>query len=136
MTRIDLVPVEELSDQHLLSNHREIKRIPNMILKGKYNLNNIPKKFTLGKGHVKFFYNKLLWLQGRYNELYTECLYRHFKVTNFSQTFVELQETKPELFCFWQSSEDDIELSRARIAEKIYQKDICQQNNFYKWSKH
>jgi hypothetical protein len=31
MTRVKLVPVKELYDQHLLAEHREIKRIPNLI---------------------------------------------------------------------------------------------------------
>ena len=38
MTRINLINVEELTDQHLLAEHREIKRIPNVISKGKYSL--------------------------------------------------------------------------------------------------
>jgi hypothetical protein len=38
MTRINLIPVNELTDQHLLAEHREIKRIPNVILSGRYNL--------------------------------------------------------------------------------------------------
>jgi hypothetical protein len=32
MTRINLIPVEELTDQHLLAEHREIKRIPNAVI--------------------------------------------------------------------------------------------------------
>lgn len=38
MTRINIVPVEKLYDQHLLAEHREIKRIPNVIKQGKYSL--------------------------------------------------------------------------------------------------
>ena len=136
MTRINLVPVEELSDQHLLAEHREIKRIPNMILKGKYNLDNIPKKFTLGKGHVKFFYNKLSWLHDRYYELHLECLYRHFKVTDYIQTFKEAIDANPHLSRILMFSEDEIELSRTRIAEKIFKKDFCQQKKFYRWTQH
>ena len=58
MTRINVgIPPEELTDKHLLAEHREIKRIPNCIAKGKYNMDGIPDRFKLGKGHVKFFYN-------------------------------------------------------------------------------
>jgi len=35
MTRINVVPVEELCDQHLFSEHRELTRIPNGIRDGK-----------------------------------------------------------------------------------------------------
>jgi len=50
MTRINVgVPPKDLSRQHLLAEAREIKRIPNVISKGKYNLKNQPKEFTLFK---------------------------------------------------------------------------------------
>lgn len=90
MTRINVgVPPRELSDKHLLAEHREIKRIPNMVYSGRAILKDIPKEFTLGKGHVKFFYDKLLYLRTRYMELYHECLLRGFKVTNYSSAWPE-----------------------------------------------
>ena len=47
MTRINVgIPPEELTDKHLLAEHREIKRIPNCIAKGKYNMDGIPKRFN------------------------------------------------------------------------------------------
>jgi len=82
MTRINVgYPVKKLTDKHLLAEHREIKRIPNMIKSGKAKIENIPEKFCLGKGHVKFFYNKLGYLGKRYTDIYCECLKRGFKVT-------------------------------------------------------
>ena len=67
MTRINVgIQPVELTDQHLIAEHREIKRIPNCVAKGKYNMEGIPDKFKLGTGHVKFFYNKLLYLKFRY----------------------------------------------------------------------
>ena len=61
MTRINIgVSPNELIGKHLLAEHREIKRIPNCIKKGRYKMIGIPDKFKLGTGHVKFFYNKLL----------------------------------------------------------------------------
>ena len=70
MTRINVgIPPAELINQHLIAEHREIKRIPNCIAKGKYNMDGIPDKFKLGTGHVKFFYNKLFKKYSRYLEL-------------------------------------------------------------------
>ena len=40
----------------------------------------MPDEFTLGTGHVKFFYNKLAYLLERYTLLYTECVKRNFNV--------------------------------------------------------
>ena len=59
MTRINLVPPEELCDQHLLAEHRELTRIPNAVAKGKYHLKGQPAEYKLGEGHVRFFFNKL-----------------------------------------------------------------------------
>ena len=74
MTRINVgVKPSELTGKHLLAEHREIKRIPNCIKKGRYKMTGIPNKFKLGTGHVKFFYNKLLFLKNRYIEIYNEC---------------------------------------------------------------
>ena len=75
MTRINSgIPSAELLDMHLLAEHREIKRIPNCIKKGRYCLTGIPSKFKMGTGHVKFFYDKLKYLHERYIELHRDCL--------------------------------------------------------------
>lgn len=84
MTRINTgVCPSKLSGKHLIAEHREIKRIPNCIAKGKYNMKNIPEHFKLGTGHVKFFYNKLLYLKKRYVKLYQECIKRGYNVQNY-----------------------------------------------------
>jgi len=84
MTRINVgIHPSELPDRLLLAEHREIKRIPNAIKSGRYSLEGIPDQFTLGKGHVKFFYNKLNYLLCRYFDIHMECVYRQFNVTNY-----------------------------------------------------
>jgi len=80
MTRINVIPVEELADQHLLAEARELPRIPNAILKGRYNLSGMPSEYTLGQGHVKMFYTRLGFLKRRYDQLHRECLERGFNV--------------------------------------------------------
>ena len=63
MTRINIIPVEELTDQHLMSEYREIFMIGSsfqLSLNSKnWDPQKIPKKFTLGTGHVMFFYDIL-----------------------------------------------------------------------------
>lgn len=88
MTRINVgIPPKELTTKHLIAEHRELKRIPNNVSKGKFNIKSIPNKFTLGKGHVAFFYNKLGYLKNRYEELYQECRRREFKVTYYGNAW-------------------------------------------------
>ena len=54
---------------------------------GKVQHDEPTKTFTLGTGHVKFFYDKILFLKKRYNSIYEECIKRGFNVTNFSDAF-------------------------------------------------
>lgn len=116
MTRINCgVKPSELSDKHLLAEHREIKRIPNLIKKGKYNMDNIPQEFKLGKGHVKFFYDKLLYLHIRYVYLYLECKKRGFNVTSFSDAFLDLPEP---LYNSYVPKLEDRKLILERLKEK------------------
>jgi hypothetical protein len=88
MTRINVgVDPKELTDRHLMAEHREIKRIPNVIKSGRFSMNNQPSQFTLGTGHVKFFYDKILYLKNRYISIHKECIKRGFNVTDFTSAF-------------------------------------------------
>lgn len=85
MTRINAgIKVELLTDQHLIAEYTEILRVGPLfhkrITKGK-SFSDIPKEFTLGTGHVKFFYNKGLYVNKRWHQLYNELLERNFKPT-------------------------------------------------------
>ena len=114
MTRINAgIPPYTLSTKHLLAEHREIKRIPNTIRSGKANLTNIPTEFNLGPGHVKFFYNKQLFLYTRYKELLTECKKRNFKVTDYSSAWDTLNQT--DLWNSWTPEQIDIDKIKERI---------------------
>jgi hypothetical protein len=117
MTRVNLVPVRELSDQHLLSEHREIVRIPNQVRSGKLSAAGAPESFRLGTGHVKFFADKLGFVRDRYLQVYEECIARGFQVTYmgsaFYGTFTRDQRKQ------WTPSSDDIAVSRERIQEKL-----------------
>ncbi len=73
MTRINIhVPPINLCNEHLIAEHRELKRIPNAIKNGTSVIKNIPSTFRLGEGHVKFFYNKLGYLKKRYSQLHSK----------------------------------------------------------------
>lgn len=85
MTRINSgIPVEILSDQHLLAEHREIKRIP----RTKF-VSVPPKYFTLGTGHILFFSNKPFYTYKRYCDLYAECLRRGFDIEYYAGNWAD-----------------------------------------------
>jgi len=82
MTRINAhIQVKTLCDRHLIAEYREILR-PNKLAinkaqkEGKSLLNNIQQTFTLGTGHVTFFYDKLKYIELRFNLLKTELINR------------------------------------------------------------
>ena len=117
MTRINVgVQPEELNDQHLIAEHREIKRIPNCVAKGKYNMEGIPDKFKLGTGHVKFFYDKLLYLKRRYDSLFDECRKRGFNVQNYSNAW---RGSPRHLMNDYTPTDRDRAIIRQRIKEKL-----------------
>jgi len=117
MTRINVgIPPAELVNQHLLAEHREIKRIPNCVAKGKYNMDGMPERFKLGTGHVKFFYNKLLYLKKRYVRLYEECINRGFNVQNYIEAWNDIPA---ELMNDYSVRANDIRIIRERINERL-----------------
>ena len=117
MTRINTsIPPRELTNMHLIAEHREIKRIPNMVSSGRAKIINIPKEFTLGTGHVKFFYNKLEYLRKRYEELYKECKNRDFNVTYYGHAWDNIPK---HLMNDYIPTKNDEIIIRQRIKEKL-----------------
>ena len=99
-----------------MAEYREAKRIPNTIKSGKAVLKNIPDKFTLGAGHVKYFYNKLGYLKNRYYALYDECLRRGFNIQDYRECFDNIPEY---LMGDVKYSATDREIVEERICEKL-----------------
>lgn len=117
MTRINCgIPPAELTQKHLLAEHREIVRIPNCVAKGRFNLKDQPKDFTLNKGHVKFFYTRLGYLQKRYEELYQECKKRGFNVQYFGNAW---DNVPTQFMNDYIPTENDKEIIRQRIKERL-----------------
>lgn len=90
MTRINSsTNPKYLTDQHLLAELRELPRIftavSKRINKGQ-SFNDIPEKFTLGTGHMKFFYNKIQFLLNRHKSLRYEYRFRFNKQYNFDDS--------------------------------------------------
>lgn len=120
MTRINAnLQVKLLSDEHLLAEHREIKRIPVVLQKSikSGSINNIPESFRLGAGHVLFFLNKLQFVFNRYKEIHTECIKRGFNVEDYSNNFVNI--TDKSYWNDWECSPEYIKTVVERIISRI-----------------
>lgn len=117
MTRINAsIRPAELNNAMLFAEYREIKRIPNMIKSGKAVVKNIPKMFKLQSQHVVFFYDKILYLSKRSDELYKECLKRGINVEDYSESY---RNIPPHLFNDWQETEEARELLKERINQRL-----------------
>lgn len=122
MTRINLTPVEELMDQHLMAEYRELPRVFGAVLKRvaeRKSFNDIPKEFCLGTGHVKFFYDKIGFLYLRQNAIINECFKRGINIAN---THVNVADIPLRFMNDFVPSEADIALSQSRLDEKIAMK--------------
>lgn len=69
MTRINVIAVEDLSNEHLMAEYRELPRIFTHVRKHGIQKDRIPEQYTLGKGHVLFFTDKLDWLHARFCDI-------------------------------------------------------------------
>lgn len=82
MTRINVIPEELLTKKHLEGEYHEISRVFNLVRKavasGKSPSDiKAPDSYTLGRGHVLFFYDKLAYISERYLRLGLEIRYRN-----------------------------------------------------------
>ena len=123
MTRINIIPVKELFDQHLIAEYREITMVPaalNRTINSKngLKLSKINNTFTLNKGHVYFFYNKGKYLHKRYKEIEKEMKARGFQ-PNPNRKFPKNIFIENNLYNDWQPSVEDYKIIRERIKSKI-----------------
>jgi len=83
MTRVNVVPVEALTRQHLQGEYKEISRVFGLARKAQFDVikgkKRIPLAYTLGTGHVLFFYDKLKYIHDRYFQLVSEMRNRGYK---------------------------------------------------------
>ena len=120
MTRINSnIPIKKLTDEHLLAEHREIKRLPACLRKAIQcnSINNIPNKFNLGTGHVKFFLNKQKFIYNRYKKIREELINRGFNIEDYSNNWEEFIDTK--YFNDYEPTDEEYELLKQRIIERI-----------------
>lgn len=130
MTRINAaIPPAKLCRQHLIAEHREIKRIPNVIKSGKFNMHGKPDTFTLGAGHVKFFYDKQLYLYNRYCQILEECQRRGYNMTDYREAWDGLQDT--EHWNDWVETDEAAIIVTQRINDRL-----SMPPKFDKWFEH
>ena len=108
MTRINVIPVKELSDQHLIAEYREL-----------------PRAIKWARKHWRSTLK-------RYSELIQEMLYRGFKVSYTTTGLISHCISIPVTIedSWYKVSKSDIKLNRERIKERYLMKP-----NWYRWTK-
>ena len=122
MTRINLIPVQELTRLHLISEYREITRLPGNLnrwinRKNKpSNISEIPLNYVLGTGHILFFLNKFKWLQNRFELLVDEMHRRGYNPTYTDSSIFKVDDV---WYNDWVADEKAIEINKQRIRERL-----------------
>ena len=127
MTRINSnVDPQKLMDQHLMAEYRELPMVLASLRRSlktqseREVLKKIPPRFTLNRGHVLFFYNKLTFLKNRYDRLVNEL---HNRGYNLDQNrTLDLNGIPSTFFNDWTATPADDAVLEQRIKEKIAMK--------------
>lgn len=120
MTRINLIPPEELHYKHLVAEYREITRVPTLARKAQREMHkkNIPNQYVLGTGHITFFMIRLGFIADRYEALCDEMRRRGYVCNQIPRSEL-LKDIDSRLVRPYNPTPDAVELNRARIAERM-----------------
>jgi len=120
MTRINCVPPAELNDKHLLAEYRELPRVF-ALAAAAYDRGEdptaYPDEYLLGKGHVKFFYARLLYLKWRHQDLVDEMLRRGW-APKYRRVPAAADHLPASWWCPWEPTADALALNRERIRQR------------------
>ena len=135
MTRINVLPVDQLTDQHLVAEYREMLMVPaslkrSLASKNGMDKNRIPKHYTLNTGHVYFFYDKGKFLKNRYDSLVNEMKKRGMN-PDPERVFPTKVFKNNDLYNNWNVTERAVKINSKRIEERINMKP-----NWYRHTKH
>lgn len=120
MTRINCVPVQELHNKHLVAEYRELPRVFKLAVayfdKHGFPPPDAPTVYTLGKGHVKFFYTRLGYCIDRFHQLVREMDLRgyHPQFRNVQPFYVPLSWSVR-----WNPTPEALALNRERIKQRM-----------------
>ena len=119
MTRINCVPVRELTDKHLGAEYRELPRVFKLAeaaYKRGDDWRSYPQEYVLGPGHVKFFYPRLCYLQSRFIAIVEEC---HRRGRKAFYTDTPTASVSSDWWQYWEPTPAALALNRTRIAERL-----------------
>lgn len=114
MVRVNLISPKKLTDQHLIAEYNEILMLMSYIRKHQ-DTKDIPKRFCLGKGHMRFFKNKVIYLKKRHEVLKKEMSERGF----VPRKTIKVNGIDKKLLNNWSPNPQDLQVIRKRLKQKI-----------------
>jgi hypothetical protein len=117
MARVNCgIDPQYLSDQHLIAESVEITMITGSLRRNKYEIKSpIPEQLNLGKGHINFFKNKILYLQSRLRAVNLELDRRGIR----NSTQIRCGEFPDNLIWGWEPEMRDSIILRERIYDRL-----------------
>lgn len=125
MTRINVVPVETLTNKHLMVEYNEITRPFNKakkrLLNRTFHKVKIPTKYCLGAGHETFFFDKLKYIAVRYVQLHYELNRRGYNLDHalFNSVCEDMNEfSTSRAWNDYVPTPEDMYLNMARLCKR------------------
>lgn len=111
MTRINTIEPSALTDQHLMAEYRELPRVFALTVRARSF--KAPVCYTMGAGHVTFFYTRTDWLSRRQSAIIAELLDRGYQLTH--------REAPAPIGppSGWEPDERDREVNLVRLRERL-----------------
>lgn len=129
MTRINIIPVSELTNEHAFGEYKEMLRpltkvrnalvkYPNKWAFYKAYEKKMPNEYTMGRGHETFMFDKLMFIAKRYQEI---CEWRKERGYKYKEISVEqLLEGLPDWVCQdYIPTPEALQINRERIAKRL-----------------
>jgi deoxyribonuclease (pyrimidine dimer) len=117
MVRINLLNPRSLADQHLIAEYNEILKFFGHMRKYPH-VTSAPCRYCLGKGHIVFFKDKLLYLKKRHELLKKEMRRRGFRPNKN----IKLGGFSKKLVNDWRPKKADKDIIKKRLVKKINEK--------------
>jgi len=123
--RINCIPPQLLTDQHLGAEYLEIQAMQlnyyrkSVLYKEHFDWSRQSKDYTLNSGHAIFFYDKMLAVQKRFRSVVEECK-RRGRATNLED--LNYSEVLPHHMNDWVPTKKDMLVNLERILQRISQK--------------
>lgn len=130
MTRINLIPAKLLLDQHLWAELREIPKVGKLaqVFYKKWKCGPFardwPKDYTLGTGHLMFFYDKGMFIVERNEQLLEEAKSRGLTLSGRTEEdlYYYWSELDSVMFKSYTPTKQAMNQSVFRVMEKVSQK--------------